>query len=328
MTSRETRDTRRREQTQQRQSAIRSALQSSIADLDDRELDEVLAAARATGGIGLRELADHLQAHPDALLSGSSDGPKVLLRLLGLLAAAGHPVVLPRCTDCGKQTADLPRTADTGRICQACGAKSYRDDCSRCGRPNTRIAARRPEGRICYSCYRTVRLEPCARCGRDQHAVARLKDGGALCSRCWTPPQRPCARCGRFGRAVFVGDDGPLCVNCYRRHERPRALCGRCNRNRIVSRRGKNGEPDLCESCNPVTTATCSRCGRDRPGHATTTASGSARTARPAFHGPARAAAAPARSPRFSRSDRSATPATAYCTITPPPARAAATSAC
>jgi hypothetical protein len=267
VTSRETRETRRREQTQQRQAAIRTALESSIADLDERELDEVLAAAQATGGIGLRELADHLQAHPDALLSGSSDGPKVLMRLLGLLAVAGHPVVLPRCTGCGKQTADLPRIASSGRICQACGAKSYFGECARCGRGNTRIAARRPEGRICYSCYRTDRIEPCARCGRDQHAVARLDDGGALCSRCWIPPQRPCARCGRVSRAVFVGDDGPLCVNCYRRHQRPRALCGRCNRIRIVARRGKNGEPDLCESCNPVPTATCSRCDHSRPGH-------------------------------------------------------------
>ncbi|MCD2197274.1 hypothetical protein LQ327_28270 [Actinomycetospora endophytica] len=68
---------------------------------------------------------------------------------------------------------------------------------------------------------------------------------------------------------MFVGDDGPLCVNCYRRDHRPRARCGRCNRVRIVSRRGKNGEPDLCESCNPATraTATCSQCGRDRSGH-------------------------------------------------------------
>ncbi|NMH95877.1 hypothetical protein [Pseudonocardia acidicola] len=244
-------------------------LNSSIADLDERALDEVLAAARATGGIGLRELADHLQAHPDALLTGSTDGPKVLLRLLGLLAVAGYPVVLPCCTSCGKQTANLPRIASNGRVCQACGAKSYFGDCARCGRTNTRIAARRPEGRICYSCYRTDRIEPCARCGRDQHAVARLDNGGAICSRCWTPPQQPCAGCGRVGRVVFVSDDGPLCVNCYRRHHRPRALCGRCNRVRIVSRRGKNGAPDLCESCNPATraTATCSQCGRDRPGH-------------------------------------------------------------
>jgi hypothetical protein len=270
VTSRETREARRQEQVRQRLTVIRSAVQASIANLGDRELDEVLVTAQASEGRALRELAGHLQAHPDALLTGSANGPRALMRVLGALAIAGHPVVLPRCTDCGKQTASLPRVGVNGRICLACAAKSYRDDCARCGRPDTRIAARRPEGRICYRCYSTdhERLESCARCARDRRVVARLDDGGALCSRCWTPPQRSCVGCGRKGRVVFISDDGPLCVNCYRRDYRPRASCGRCNRVRIVSRRGKNGEPDLCESCNPATraTATCRQCGRDRPG--------------------------------------------------------------
>lgn len=263
------RETERRELTRRRRAIVRLTIASSLPGLDHDQLDEILGAARATAGIPLRELAEHLQAHPDALLSGTPDGPRVLFRVLALLAAADQPVVLPRCTGCGKQTTDLPRFAETGRICHACGAKNNRHDCDRCGRPGTRIVARRPEGRICYSCYRADpdRIEPCGRCGRDQHAVARLPDGSALCFRCWTPPQRTCARCGRTGQAVSVSDDGPLCVTCYRHHQRPRTLCGRCHRVRIVARRGKNGEPDLCESCNTGSTATCSRCGRDRPGH-------------------------------------------------------------
>lgn len=271
MTLRETREARRREQIHQRRTTIHAAVEASITNLDDRELNEILVTAQATEGRALRKLADHLQAHPDALLTGSADGPRALMRLLGALATAGHPVVLPRCTGCRKQTADLLRLGANGRICPACAAKGYRDDCTRCGRSDTRIAARRPEGRICYPCYRTdpERIESCARCARDRPVVVRLDDGGALCSRCWTPPQRSCVGCGRSGRVVFISDDGPLCVSCYRRDHRPRARCGRCNRVRIVSRRGKNGEPDLCESCNPATRATaiCSRCGRDRPGH-------------------------------------------------------------
>lgn len=266
-----TRETRRREQTQQRWATVRSAITTSVAGLGEGELEEILSAARATTGIPLRELAEHLQAHPDALLSASPEGPKVLFRVLGLLEAAGHTVALPRCTSCGKQTADLTRFAESGRICQACGARNNRHDCDRCGRPQTRIAARRAEGRICYSCYRTdpERIEPCARCGRQQHAVVRLDDGGALCFLCWNPPQHRCARCGRTGQAFFIGDDGPLCETCYRHHQRPRALCGRCGRTRIVGLRGKNGQLDLCESCHVGPSATCSRCARDRPGHRT-----------------------------------------------------------
>lgn len=268
MTSQQTQEGRRREQTQQRRATIRSAVQSSI-DLDDEELDKALAAAQASDGRAFRELAEHLQAHPDALKSGSPNGPRALVRLLKVLSDAGHPVAPPRCAGCGKETANLPRPSAIGRICQPCDVKKYASDCSRCGRANTRIAARRPEGRICYPCYdkEHLRTEPCAQCGRDKRVVARLEGGGGLCSRCWTPPPRRCAGCERMGRVVFIGDDGPLCVNCYRRDHRRRALCGRCNRVRIVSRRGANGEPDICETCNPGITAVCSQCGRDRRGH-------------------------------------------------------------
>lgn len=271
MNSPETREAQRQEQIRQRHIAIRSAIQASITTLDERELDEVLATAQATDGRALRELAAHLQAHPDALLTGSADGPRALMRVLGVLATAGHPVVLPRCTDCNKQTAALPRLGASGRICPACAGRNYRGDCARCGRLDTRIAARRPEGPICYPCYRIdpERIDTCVRCARDRPVAARIDGGGALCSRCWTPPQRSCVGCGRTGRVVFVSDDGPLCVNCYRRDHRPRARCGRCMRVRIVSRRGKNGEPNLCESCNPAirATATCSQCGHDRSGY-------------------------------------------------------------
>jgi hypothetical protein len=271
-----TREIRRREQTQQRQARVRSTITRSVISIKDDQLDETLVGARATGGIPLRELADHFEAHPDALLSGAAVGPKVLFRLLGLLASAGHPVTLPRCTNCTKETTDLPRFTESGRICRACEVKRDRHDCDRCGRPRTRIAARRAEGRICYSCYRTDpdRVEArgrCGQCGLAKPVAARLPDGSALCHRCWVPPQRQCVRCGHVGRAVFVDRSGPLCATCYRHHEQPRSICGRCGKVRIVARRGRNGEPDLCDSCYIGPSHTCGRCGRNRPAHRSAT---------------------------------------------------------
>lgn len=267
MSSPQTQAGRARELAQRRRATIRAAVQSSV-ELDDDGLDRALVVAQASGGRAFRELAEHLEARPDALRSGAPDGPRSLMRLLKVLSDDGHPVAPPRCAGCGKETADLPRLAPIGRICQACDAKNHASDCARCGRASTRIAARRPEGRICYSCYsrERQRTAPCSRCGRDRLVVARLDNGDGLCARCWTPPPRRCASCEQMGRIAFIGPTGPLCPNCYRRDHRRRALCGRCNRVRIVSRRGTDGQPDLCETCNPGITAVCGQCGRDRRG--------------------------------------------------------------
>lgn len=55
----------------------------------------------------LEELAEHMATHPDALTSGSSLCPPVLLRLAEVLHEAGHPVVRPGCARCGKIRSDL-----------------------------------------------------------------------------------------------------------------------------------------------------------------------------------------------------------------------------
>ncbi|GHE59130.1 hypothetical protein GCM10017771_82260 [Streptomyces capitiformicae] len=62
----------------------------------------------------LEELAGHLAAHPDALTSGSSLCPPVLLRLAQALHDAGHPVVRPGCAHCGKIRSDLRHSALRG----------------------------------------------------------------------------------------------------------------------------------------------------------------------------------------------------------------------
>ena len=49
----------------------------------------------------LEELAGHLASHPDALTSGDTRCPPVVLRLAHVLHAAGHPVVRPGCERVG-----------------------------------------------------------------------------------------------------------------------------------------------------------------------------------------------------------------------------------
>jgi len=96
-----------------------------------------------------------MAAHPDALTSGDSLCPPVLLRVTHVLHDAGHPVIRPGCTSCGSVKTVLRRLTSRGRICGTCEARSRLATCARCGRTETRIAARRAEGGICHPCYRT-----------------------------------------------------------------------------------------------------------------------------------------------------------------------------
>ncbi|MFE1610369.1 hypothetical protein ACFW7P_16655 [Streptomyces albidoflavus] len=83
----------------------------------------------------LEELAEHMATHPDALTSGSSLCPPVLLRLAEVLHEAGHPVVRPGCAHCGKIRSDLRQLRPEGRLCGSCDARSRkRETCARCHR--------------------------------------------------------------------------------------------------------------------------------------------------------------------------------------------------
>src|SRR5262245_55023064 len=64
----------------------------------------------------LEELAGHIADHPDALTSGDSRCPPVLLRLAQVLHGAGHPVVRPGCARCGKVMTGLRQLRPEGRI--------------------------------------------------------------------------------------------------------------------------------------------------------------------------------------------------------------------
>lgn len=263
-----TRDQLRAERRSALRSAVAEALSAAVPVLQEGDIGIVLENARAAKGIPLRELANHLSDHPDALSSGDARCPAVLVRLAHVLHDAGHTaVVRPGCAGCGKVTLDLARSGPDGRLCQMCAVHASLGTCARCGRQGTRIAARREEGGICYPCYRVdseVVVE-CGRCGRVRMPVTRLDDGSPLCLGCWTPPSRRCDLCGQNAPSALAGAHEVVCRDCYRRHRRPRRRCGRCGRVRAIAKRAVDEAPDLCESCNLGPDMVCTGCGRTRP---------------------------------------------------------------
>jgi len=215
----------------------------------------------------LEELVAHLADHPDALVSGESHCPPVLVRLTHLLHDGGHPVIRLVCAWCGRVTTELRWLRPEGRVCGTCDSRSRLSTCERCHRDGVRIAARKADGRICYRCYHNdpETLEQCAGCGRMGRPVQRLDGGSSLCHRCWKRPEHECISCGETRPAAVVDDNGACCYNCYNRHGRPDRPCGRCGRIRPIRRAATGDQPDLCDSCYRGPDRKCSRCGRIRP---------------------------------------------------------------
>ena len=261
-----TRDLLRAEQRETARATVAAAVRAALPTLPTADLPSILAKAQADKRIALRNLADHLASHPDALHSGDPRCPVVVLRLIHTLHEAGYPVVRPGCAGCGKITHDLLRSGPAGRLCQMCGVRASLKTCARCGRDNARILARRAEGGICLSCYRVDAevIEACGRCGDVRMPVARLDDGAPLCERCWTPPARRCDFCGRDAPASINRLGEVICEDCYRLHRQPRRPCGNCGRVRPVAKRGADGEPDLCHACNLGPEMVCSVCDRTK----------------------------------------------------------------
>jgi hypothetical protein len=263
------RDERRAGERQERRERIIAALATALPELGGQEAAAALHTLGADRGIPLRELDEHLAAHPDALASGDPRCPAVLVRLARALhAAAYRGVNPPGCAQCRRADVELPRSGPDGRLCQACVARdpAKKRPCARCGR-TAKIFARRDEGGICGSCYRRDPqvVEECAGCGRVRMPVTRRPDGRPLCENCWTPPARTCTACGRSGPARYHGAGGTLCSACYRRLAQPRRTCGNCGRHQQIARRASGQGPDLCWNCATPATAACSKCGQERP---------------------------------------------------------------
>jgi ribosomal protein L40E len=255
--------------------AMRAAVNQVTAALPAVSADEATAALEAAVPITvkgparfLEELAAHMAAHPDALTSGSSACPPVLLRLARVLHESGHPVVRPGCAGCGVIRDDLRQLREEGRLCGSCDARSRKNStCGRCGNTGILIVARRPDGGICHRCYRRDPevVEECRGCGRVRNPVVRLPDGGALCIGCWERPQHTCVSCGTTAPAALVAEEGAYCHLCYDRHRRPLRECGKCGRMAKIQINARDGQPDLCDRCYRGPELECSRCGRVRP---------------------------------------------------------------
>src|SRR5664280_1854796 len=278
------RDDLRAQERQVRRTRILTVLTATLPGLAEQDAGAVLTSLRADRGTPLRVLDEHLGDHPDALTSGDTNCPAVVVRLVRGLRDAGHRgVVLPGCSTCGRTGVPLPRFGPGGRVCQACGVKNSKKECRRCGR-TARIFARRDEGGICYSCYRLDPqiVEECAGCSRIRMPVTRQPDGRALCLDCWTPPSRtcvnsgehgfvcracrprkqsPCSSCGRSRRVQARWPLGPVCGACYVRVLDHPGRCSRCGTRQPLIARGEDGEA-ICGPCAGLTGVyTCPGCG-------------------------------------------------------------------
>jgi hypothetical protein len=205
-------------------------------------IDALLNSARAARGTPLRELAEHLTSHPNALFTGDPRCPAALIRLTHILYETGYTAVArPGCAGCGKITTGLDPAPD-GRLCPKCYARAApRHPCARCGRM-TRTIALRPEGGICSACYAKDSLvtEPCGQCGRRRRPATRAADGSARCQSCSSRPLRTCVTCGNLAPAQAITDTGPICKRCYRA---PHRKCGGCGQVRRISKRATGGQP-------------------------------------------------------------------------------------
>jgi len=215
-----------------------------------------------------RELDAHTAEHPDALIAPSPHCPGSLPRLLQTLEAAGHgdAVTQLACAICGRAGRKLPRPTPQGRACDWCVSRTALRPCSRCGKNGHIVTRSEEEGAICRSCYKSARrvTGPCADCGRHGTHQLRYRNESivALCRPCAGFPDRECVRCGTVRPVQANSADGPLCHRCY---VAPAKLCGKCGQVRQLAKRGKNGEPGICQRCYTFE-GVCTICGRLRDG--------------------------------------------------------------
>jgi hypothetical protein len=221
--------------------SVRELLLQQFPQLANHDIDALLDEAKCTPRL-LPRLYEHLTSNPG--LKAAPGPPPVVGRLALVLYRAGLPVDPPRCALCGRQVA-LWHPHIEGRICGRCYER-HRQDHGTCG-----------------SCDRRVRL-----------AHGQRPDGAVICNRC-APRQKPlCADCGAAAPVYAKTTAGTVCHRCYRRSHQPVRTCGGCGRQRVITLRATDTNPDLCTSCIPRTRSPrpkvhgdCVRCGKHAPGH-------------------------------------------------------------
>jgi hypothetical protein len=135
-----------------RRAVIIDAVTVAIPSLTVETIEAALAATIGRRR-SLRLLAEHLEAHPDALTAGPTSTLGVLDRFVVALADAGAPIsaIHPACERCGQRRRWHARTPGGGQ-CAGCWARTHREPCSDCGGQRN-VDHRDDRGRpICYRC--------------------------------------------------------------------------------------------------------------------------------------------------------------------------------
>jgi hypothetical protein len=249
--------------------AIVELLAAQLPGADRADLLEVTQALTLLP-VHARQVSEHLNRHPDALVSGDGNGPAGFNRLLEELASRYEGVRRPRCGRC-RQPRRLPYRDAGRRVCRSCYDRSHRRPCVRCGQPG-QPTRREDGGTVCAACYRRDpdRHETCTGCGRARLVCWRV-DGRPWCQNCGPRRRHTCARCGRADQLAHAHtSQGPVCDRCY--HRDRAGECARCGRVSASLRlpsagnsldQGQQGR--VCERCWTPPTAICVACGQLKP---------------------------------------------------------------
>ena len=195
------------------------------------------SVAEILGGLNLypkvqAKLLSYLDSHPDALVSGRSDGPASRLRLLKALAETHPGLVVPaKCSGCGRQVVLNRWGANGDRVCGTCYLANRLVPCGRCGRIRPVGGRHSTDGLVCTACIRhdPARRQECSLCGRVNPVAARTPGGEPLCQTCRPRESFVCLSCGRTHTVKSLNvAGGALCWACYKRHHKQ--ACSDCGR--------------------------------------------------------------------------------------------------
>lgn len=210
-----------------------------------------------------RNLLDaYVQSHPDGLVSGASDAPMVVGRVVDALRALGATAVQrPRCQDCGLER-KLPYVAERGRRCTACFNRSNAEQCSRCGKKRP-VEARDGASPVCGLCRRAdpANHETCSQCHQLGPVVVRPLSG-PVCPRCYQLPKKRCDVCGEQAQIHSRRGGGAVCDRCYRS---PPGRCRECGETAMLTVAASAERDGVCASCYRQPSVECASCGRMRP---------------------------------------------------------------
>lgn len=230
------------------QAAVVEQIVASLPELEQDLAEQVVSTMH---GRTRRVVHDHLTAHPDALVSGSSLAPPAVQRLIQALADAGvDRVQAPTCHRC-RRVRPLTNVVEGGRVCAGCfGALVYAAAvgvCRECAR--TRPL---PAQGLCSACYGRGRSKrasktTCEECGQTRVCQRSRTDGRLLCNTCRPRPAETCALCDNSAQVMARWPVGPVCVNCYARVRNNPAPCSACGTTRALI--GRNGSEPICGPC-------------------------------------------------------------------------------